>query len=153
MPLDIKIQVRGFALEENEERRIRHHLTVLERRLVHRPDPAAVLALQRFRDRGQVEADLRLQVGPLGQHLISRQSAATPDQAARLAVADVERQLERKVANQRGEHRYGVPGRGLPRQLRPALTGAERSEAVSEQITGAVGDAGRARQEGGDDDV
>jgi hypothetical protein len=70
-----------------------------------------------------------------------------------LAVADVERQLERKVASQRGEHRYGVPSRRLPKQLRPALTGTEQTDAVPEQTAGAVGGAGRARHEGGDDAV
>jgi hypothetical protein len=34
-------------------------------------------------------------------------------------VADVERQLERRLATQRGEPTYGVPSRREPAQLRP----------------------------------
>jgi hypothetical protein len=38
----------------------------------------------------------------------------------RLAMADVERQLERQHAVQSGEPSFGVPSRRLPTELRPS---------------------------------
>lgn len=119
MALEIELQVEGFALDGAEERRIRRQLAGLEKRLAHRPEPRAALVLEHHAGRREVEADLRVKLGPLGSHLISRRAAGTADQAARLAVEDVERQLERQDAAQRGEHTYGVPSRRLPKQLRP----------------------------------
>jgi hypothetical protein len=56
--------------------------------------------------------------------------AETADRAVHLAVRDVERQLERRHATQRGEPTYGVPSRRLPAELRPA--NAAPSEEPSE---------------------
>ena len=67
----------------------------------------------------RVTADLRVQLGPLAAHLISHQAAESADLAARLAVEDVERQLERRLAKQRGQPTYSVPSRRLPEALRP----------------------------------
>jgi ribosome-associated translation inhibitor RaiA len=119
MPLETKLEIRGLALAATEQRRIEQHLRSLERRLVKRPDPTAVLVLRDFAMQRRVEADLRVQLGPLGGHLVSHQSAESPDQAVRLAVEDVQRQLERQTARQRGEPTFGVPSRRLPKALRP----------------------------------
>jgi ribosome-associated translation inhibitor RaiA len=132
MSLEIKLDVHDFVLSDDEDRRIHQQLAGLERRLVHRPDPTAVLVLKQLVAPRQVQVDLRLRLGPLGPQLISHQAGTTADQAVRLAVADVERQLERHTARQRGEHTYGVPSRRLPTQLRPNPPQAPDLEAVSE---------------------
>ncbi len=119
MTLEAKLDVHGFTLTDEEERRIRHQLGSLERRLSQRPEPTARLALERHVARRQVEVDLRVELGPLGPTLISHQLAEMPDHAVRLAVEDVERQLERHVASQRGESTFGVPSRREPESLRP----------------------------------
>jgi hypothetical protein len=43
-------------------------------------------------------------------------------------VKDIERQLERRHAQQRGEHSFGVPSRRLPRELRPHPPAAPTEE-------------------------
>ena len=111
MPLTTRIETHDLTLSPTDERRIEHRLEVLARRLAKRPAPTAVLTLTYLEDRRVVEADLRVQLGPLGAHLVAHEAAATPDHAARLAVEQVERQLERQVAAQRGEPAYGVPSR------------------------------------------
>lgn len=133
MALNTTLTLKNLVLDKTEERRIRRHLEQLERRLVHHPDPEATLVLESFPARRQVEVDLRVQLGPLGSHLISHQVAETPDHAVRLAVEDVERQLERRLAQQRGEPTYGVPSRRLPETLRPATERAAEEVAEEEQ--------------------
>ena len=121
MPLHKIVDVRhGLTLTPDEQRRIEHQLEALERRLVHHPEPTVKLEIELHPDQRQLGADLRLQLGPLGPHLISHQSAETADRAVRLAVEDLERQLERRLARQRGEPTFGVPSRRLPKQLRPS---------------------------------
>lgn len=133
MALETSLELRDLALDEGEEQRIYRHLRSLERRLTKRPAPRAVLLLKGHAAQRRVEADLRLQVGPLGSHLISHQWGETAGQAVRLAVEDVQRQLERLVATQRGEPTFGVPSRRLPKQLRPnPLTPATPQEAEEE---------------------
>ena len=119
MTLSIQVEVQGLKLAEMDERRIRAHFQRLERRLADRPEPAAVLVLQQYVDQRRVGADLRIELGPLGPTLVSHQAAETPDRATRLAVEDVERQLERRTSEQRGDASFGVPSRREPRRLRP----------------------------------
>ena len=119
MTLSIQVEVQGPKLTAIDERRIRAHFESLERRLTDRPEPAAVLVLQQYPDQRRVAADLRIELGPLGPTLVSHQAAETPDRAARLAVEDAERQLERRTSEQRGEAAFGVPSRREPRRLRP----------------------------------
>ncbi len=119
MTLETKLDVHGFSLTADEERRIYRRFASLERRLSHRPEPTVSLALEQHVARREVEADLRVELGPLGPSLISHQAAETADRAVRLAMDDVERQLERQVSAQRGEPAFGVPSRREPRGLRP----------------------------------
>ncbi len=119
MTLSIQLEVEGLSLSGIDERRLRAHFQTLERRLADRPEPAAVLVLQQHPDQRRVAADLRIELGPLGPTLVSRQAAETPDRAARLALEDVERQLERRTSEQRGDAAFGVPSRREPRRLRP----------------------------------
>lgn len=134
MSLQKIVDVRhGLALSPDEQRRIEHHLQALERRLVHFPGPTAKLAIELHPDQRQFRADLRLQLGPLGSHLISHQAAETADRAVRLAVEHLERQLERRLARQRGESTFGTPSRRLPKQLRPSPPTADtRAESGEE---------------------
>lgn len=103
-----------------------------------RPEPKAVLVLTKHSAQRRVEADLRVQVGPLGSHLVSHQAAQTPDQAVHLAVTDIERQLDRQLATMRGDPSFGVPSRRLPKHLRPnppeaGMGAAEAAERTPEK--------------------
>jgi hypothetical protein len=111
MTLTVTLERRGVPLSTLQEQRVHHHLTTLGRRLDHRPEPIAVLSFSEPSGQREIEASLRVQLGPLGPTLTSRQAAQTPDRAAHLAIQAVERQLERLIAGQRGEPSYGVPSR------------------------------------------
>jgi hypothetical protein len=128
MTLNIKLQVHGFALSDAEYRHIQQQLRGLERRLVHRSGPAVELVLAQRPGPRRVEASLRVLLGRLGPQVISHQAAGTPGHAVRLAVEDVERQLERRQATQRGEPTFAVPSRRLPKQTRPHPPGRQNQE-------------------------
>jgi ribosome-associated translation inhibitor RaiA len=113
MALTITLEDHDCPLGPDDERRIRHHLKRLGRRLTHFPEPIATVVLKRHLQQRQVEVSLRVELGPLGEHLVSHQTAETAPHAVRLAVEDLERQLERRLAKQRGEHTFGVPSRRL----------------------------------------
>ncbi len=117
--LTTRFQVRGFTLDDPERDKMLHQITVLERRLGAEPEPKLEVTLLYHPEQRRVQADFRLLLNPLGSHLISHQSAQTPEQVVRLAVKDLERQLERRHASQRQEPSYGVPSRREPRSLRP----------------------------------
>jgi hypothetical protein len=114
MTLTITLERHGVPLTTTQEQRVRRHLSALGRRLVHRPEPIAVLSFAGPNGRREIEASLRVRLGPLGPTLTGSQAAPTPDRAAHLAIQAVERQLERLVAGQRGEPSYGVPSRRRP---------------------------------------
>jgi ribosome-associated translation inhibitor RaiA len=114
MTLTITLERHGVPLSAAQEKRVHHHLTALGKRLEHRPEPSAVLALSGPNGQHEIAASLRVQLGPLGPTLNSSQAARTPDRAAHLAIQGIERQLERLVAGQRGEARFGVPSRRRP---------------------------------------
>src|SRR5579884_3414117 len=117
MALETILKNGDVTLTVAERSRIERYLQALERRLAHHSDPKAIIFLKPFPAQQRVEADLTVQLGHLGQHLISHQFARTPDGAVRLAIDDVERQLERKLAKQGGDHTYGVPSRRRVRTL------------------------------------
>ena len=119
MTLNVTLETKRCALSEIAERRIRHRFAALGHRLAHFPDPRAVAVLEDHPQQRRVTAGVRVALGPHAGHLISHQAGATADQAIRLAVQDVLRQLERRLATQRGEQTYGVPSRRLPAPLRP----------------------------------
>jgi ribosome-associated translation inhibitor RaiA len=120
MTLETRLEVVGLTLTAAAERRIRHQLRTLDHHfLASRPAPHAVLVLRQHAAQRQVEANLQVQLGPLAGHVVSHQTAETADHAVRLAVADLERQLEHRRAFQQGEPTYGVPSRRLPAHLRP----------------------------------
>ena len=127
MALERTVKTNGVTLSDTEQRHIDHQLDMLEKRLVHHPDPTAAVTLTRHHNQRVVEVDLRVQLGPLGQHLVSHQSAETTEHAVRDAVHDVERQLERRLATQRGEPTFGVPSRRLPATLRPSTLPVDKA--------------------------
>jgi ribosome-associated translation inhibitor RaiA len=119
MTLQIELRLRHLALTQREEHRVRHHLASLDRLLARRwPNATAELLISNEPARGRVEVRLQVILG--ARALLSHQAAATADQAARLAVDDVRRQLERYTARRRGEADYGVPSRREPRHRAPA---------------------------------
>ncbi len=120
MALERIVRTSGFTLSSGDDRKIQHHLDRLEQRLGRHPEPTAVLVFSPHRATKRIGLHLRVQLGPLGGHLVSRQSAETADQAMSLAVDDIERQLERQHAQQRGEATFAVPSRRLPSSLRPS---------------------------------
>jgi ribosome-associated translation inhibitor RaiA len=128
MALATTLSTQGIELTTEERSRIDRHLESIEQRLAHRPSPTAALVLKQNAGARLIEASLRVQVGPLGLHLISQQSAETAARAVKLAVDDVERQLERRNAQQRGEATFGVPSRRLPEQRPGPFRGSEPDE-------------------------
>ena len=119
MTLQTRVQVRGFVLNDVEERRIQRHLRLLGRRLVSSPDPVAVLILYWHPDQRQVKARMRVRLGHLGGHLVSRTTAETTDYAARLAIEDVKRQVERHMARLRGEPHARTANQPPVREMGP----------------------------------
>ncbi len=119
MTLNRSIKLRNVTLSEREQARIDPRLDSLERRRQH-PEPAAMLVSTAYPPQRRTEVVLRLQLGPLDGHPISHQAAETADDAVRLAVEDIERQLERTLSTQRGEPSFGVPSRRPERKHTPA---------------------------------
>ncbi len=107
MTLNTQVQVRGFVLNDAEERRIERQLRSLEPRLAESPEPVADLILEWHPDQRTVDTTLRVRLGHLGGHFVSRTSAETADHATRLAVDDIKRQIERHMAILRGEPEFG----------------------------------------------
>jgi len=140
MTLAISLERHGVLLTDVQEQRVHRHLTALDRRLAHRPEPIAVVSFAGPDKRPEIHVSLRVQRGPLGPTLTRSQAASTPDRAAHLAIRSSDRQLERLVAGQRREPAYGVPSRrrlGTPprhgeetQQEGPSSTSESRSGAV-----------------------
>lgn len=127
MALQIELHHRHCPLSPDQEERITRQLEALGSRMEHVSEPVADMRLEYYDQQRRVTADLRLQMGPGGHHLISHQAAETADRAAFLAVKDVERQMERELSAMRGEHTYGVPSRRLPEEMRPNPPGDEKT--------------------------
>lgn len=119
MTVQTTIELGNTLLNQIEKDRLQRQLGALERRLAHYPESSIDATFEAHPAHRQVEVKLQVRLGRLGAHLISRRSAETADRAVHLAVEDVERQLERHLAGQRGESTYGVPSRRLPDRLRP----------------------------------
>lgn len=120
MTLNVRIHADGFELKPDVQDRFEHMLARLERRLSHFSEPKAVVRLREEGTPTVTTVDLRIELGSHSGELISHQSAPTADHSMRLAMEDVERQLERRLSSQRGEATYGVPSRREPKSERPA---------------------------------
>jgi ribosome-associated translation inhibitor RaiA len=128
MALKRTIETRRCSLSAIEQDRIDSQFERLERRLEHYAEPAATLVLEAYEPQRRVTADLHLVFGHRAAGLVSHQSAGTADQAVRLAVEDIERQFERRLAKQRGQPAFGVPSRREPEALRPHPVQGEPAE-------------------------
>ena len=131
MALKQTVATRRCPLSATEQGRIDRQFEKLARRLVHHSEPVATLVLEGYEAQRRVTADLRLEFGHRASTLVSHQSAETADLAVRLAVEDVERQLERRLAKQRGESAFGVPSRREPAALRPHPGDGDRDGGTS----------------------
>jgi hypothetical protein len=114
MVTEPRIQVRDFALNAIEEKQIQRLLEQLQRRMEPYGEPVIKLVLDWHPDQRLVRTRMRVQLGHLGPHLTSAQSAETADRSVRQAVATIERQFERRLATRRGEASWGVPSRRAP---------------------------------------
>jgi ribosome-associated translation inhibitor RaiA len=115
-------------LSPESEKRIQRHIAGLEKRLVNFRNQQITLTIRDRVTERRHTADLRVHLGVDELVLVSHQSGETAELAARLAVEDVERQLERHVSTMRGEPAYGTPSRREPRDLRPATQPGEPEE-------------------------
>jgi hypothetical protein len=114
MATELRIEWHGVAFSSDEEARLRAKLRGLERRVLHHPAPAAIISITQHPAQRRFDVSFRLELGPLGPTLISHTWGETVDLALELAVSDVERELERRHAKQRGEPSFGVPSRRRP---------------------------------------
>jgi len=128
MALNTEYRMRGLTLSELEEERIQRQVKSLEKRIEQFRDPRLEIAFDEQLNPRLVKVDVRLALGPLGGHLVSHQEGPSADTASKAAFTDLKRQLERKLANQRGEASYGVPSRRLPEDLRPSGQVSEEDE-------------------------
>ena len=128
-------------LSPDSEKRIQRHIAGLERRLVNFQNPLINVTIRDRATERRHTADVRVQLGVDGTDLVSHNSGETAEQAARLAIEDVERQLERYVATLRGEPAFGTPSRREPRDLRPGIQ-VEESDSGDEDDYDALPDLG-----------
>jgi hypothetical protein len=114
MTTSIQIETHRFILDDHEARRINRRLARLGARLADHPIARALLVLRQRRDRRGFTADLRVQLGPLGPHLLGHRDAPLAVTAAVRAVGAVERQLGRPPAERPGDRSHGGLGRCSP---------------------------------------
>ncbi|HYP61299.1 MAG TPA: HPF/RaiA family ribosome-associated protein [Thermomicrobiales bacterium] len=131
--MPVELHTPKTELSQDSEKRIQRHVAGLERRLVNFPTALISLTVRDRATERRHTVDLRVNLGVDGDVLVSHQSGDSAEHATRLAVEDVERQLERYVSGLRGEAAYGTPSRREPRDLRPASQVAELEEAEPEE--------------------
>ncbi len=117
MPIEIKTPKTTLA--PDSEKRVARHLDGLERRLVNFSNAEVDVTIRDRATERRYTADIHLRPGVDSTDLISHQQGETAEQAVRLAVEDIERQLERYISTLRGEAAYGTPSRREPKDLRP----------------------------------
>lgn len=112
---------RAGALTDLEQKRIDRSLESIGKRLTKFVNPTIDLTLANAKQAGSVDATLRVVLGVRDTVLRSTETSRTADHAVKLACDDIKKQLEKTVADLRGEDTYGVPSRRDPEHLRPAL--------------------------------
>ena len=132
-------------LSPDAEHRIQRHIAGLERRLVKFKNPQGRLTVRDRPTERRHTADLLLELGVDGVELVSHHAGESAEHAARLAIEDVERQLERYVSTLRGEPSFHEPSRREPRDLRPAIVPDEDDDL--EELTGIDLDTDEEREE------
>lgn len=108
-------------LSPDAEKRVQRYLDGLERRLTKFHNHTVTLTVRDRSTERRFTADALVALGVDGVELVSHNNGETAEQAARLAVEDIERQLERYVATLRGEPSFGTPSRREPKDLRPGM--------------------------------
>jgi ribosome-associated translation inhibitor RaiA len=133
--MPVELHTPKTELSQDSEKRIQRHIAGLERRLVNFPTALISLTVRDRTTERRHTVDLRVNLGVDGDVLVSHQSGESAEHATRLAVEDVERQLERYVSGLRGEAAFGTPSRREPRDLRPAAqTVAVEEEEIGEDL-------------------
>ena len=133
MTLNVQYHAHNFTIDPETEAKFERLFANLEKRLTHFSDPLVVVRIHEEGTPRVTSIDLRVELGSHGSELISHESAPTADHAMRLAIQDIERQLERRLSGQRGEPSFGVPSRRLPKELRPAAAG-KRDLSVTPEV-------------------
>jgi ribosome-associated translation inhibitor RaiA len=133
------------VLSPDAEHRIRRHIAGLERRLVNFHNPQGRLTVKDRPTERRHTADLVLELGVDGVELVSHHAGESAEHAARLAIEDVERQLERYVSTLRGEATFGTPSRREPKAQRPSAGPTEDDDL--EELTGIDVDSDEERDE------
>ncbi len=128
MPLEVQFHLNHYELGSEEEKQMRRHLERLEKRLQRFAEPKAIVTIKEFPSQRRITVDVRLEPAPHEREFVSHQAGEDAGQAVRLAVEDLERQLERWFAKLRGEPAYGVPSRREPEELRPHPPARESEE-------------------------
>jgi ribosome-associated translation inhibitor RaiA len=126
--MPFEIHTPKTNLGPDSEHRIQRHIAGLERRLVKFQNPQGKLTVRDRPTERRHTADLVLELGVDGVELVSHCAGESPEHAARLAIEDVERQLERYMSTLRGEPTFGTPSRREPKDLRPAASGEEAED-------------------------
>jgi ribosome-associated translation inhibitor RaiA len=126
--MPVELHTPRTRLSPDSEKRIQRHIAGLERRLVNFANPLISITIKDRVTERRHTADIRLQLGVDGVELLSHNDGESAEHAARLAIEDIERQLERYMSTLRGEATYGTPSRREPRDLRPGMQPAEESE-------------------------
>lgn len=126
--MPVELHTPKTELSQDSEKRIQRHIAGLERRLVNFPTALISLTVRDRATERRHTVDLRVNLGVDSDVLVSHQSGESAEHATRLAVEDVERQLERYVATLRGKHAFGTPSRREPRDLRPGTQPVEEEE-------------------------
>lgn len=123
--MPIELNTPKTHLSPESEHRIQRHLDSLERRLAKFPTANVLVTIKDKSTERRFTVDILTALGVDGVELISHQSGESAEQAAKLAVEDIERQLERYVSTLKGEAAYGTPSRREPKDLRPAYQSDE----------------------------
>lgn len=127
MALNVQYHAHDVTIDPETKARFERLFANLDKRLVHISEPQATARIREVGNPREFSIDLRVELGSHAGELISHKSAPSADHAMRLAIGDIERQLERRLSVQRGEASFGVPSRRLPKDQRPA-TASERVE-------------------------
>lgn len=135
--MPVELNTPGTQLSPDSAKRIQRHIAGLERRLVKFANPLITITVKDRTTERRHTADVRVNLGVDGVELVSHNEGASAEQAARLAIEDVQRQLERYVANLRGKPAFGTPSRREPRDLRPGTQVAEIDEGEESDLSDA----------------
>ncbi|MDQ6675198.1 MAG: hypothetical protein M3069_31430 [Chloroflexota bacterium] len=136
MTLSIQLEVQGLTLPDVDRRRSRAQLRSLERRLKERPELTSVFVLRQHADQWRVEADRRVELGPLGPTPVSHPAAETADVAIRRAVEDIDREPRAARAARRPAFlpQFNAAER-LPRATLPATRASNACPSKNESHT------------------